>query len=102
MISTDMFTIDAHRHPIGNGYKAFPKGVFYGTVNGRAVTAPCASFESAIAFAKKALEEPDGLIASLRDSITCYENNVAQGWMVDELREKIAAEKALLEQLTNG
>lgn len=49
--------VSAHKHTVGNGYKAFPNGIWYGTIDGRQVTLPCTSFDLAIRLARLVFEK---------------------------------------------
>lgn len=49
------FVIDGWKHPVGNGYQALPKGVFYGRIDGDTCTPPVGSVGTAIAGALKLL-----------------------------------------------
>lgn len=71
------FSVGYYRHP-NPGAKAFPHGVFYGTVDGYTTTAPCSSAESAVAQAHHALLS-GAYEVSLRSHRACYQSWLAQG-----------------------
>ena len=85
-MNINAFTITAWQHPGGFGYQAFPKGIWYGRVDGLDCTAPCHTAERAKQEAQVMLSS-GSIRAQILTGIDCYE-----GWLRQDLGEKGHAE----------
>jgi len=86
--------VAAIKHP-ATGHRAFPKGIYYGTVEGRDCTAPHGDPERAIQDAVSKISD-GGLVASLMGNIQCLEGWITSGCEKPDTRDQIAKDRALL------
>lgn len=63
--------------PHHRGFKAFPNGFWYGTVDGFSVTAPYGSAQAATEIAQRALDD-GGYTVAIRSQIACMEHWLTQ------------------------
>jgi len=89
VLSGESFIV-GHVH-IHQATHVFPRGVWYGTVDGRACTAPCGSAERAEQDAERQLRG-NGLAASAVDSMGCY-----LGWLNGNASTPAHLQKAVQE-----
>lgn len=92
------FVLTAWKHPVGNGYQAFPAGVFYGQIDGRDATVPCHSAENAVQAAFNTLSS-GGYRAHLETSIELLERHLQQGVAEPDGATKLADLQARLVKL---
>jgi hypothetical protein len=86
--------VTAMKHP-ATGHRAFPKGIYYGTVEGRDCTAPHGDADRAIQDAISKIDD-GGLAASLMTRIRCMEGWVTSGCEKPNTQDQIAKDRALL------
>ncbi|KLR57425.1 hypothetical protein [Diaphorobacter sp. J5-51] len=102
--SVSGFQLEAWKHPVGNA-RAFPNGIWYGTIDGYQVGAPCTSDEAAVAAAYGALLH-GGYQVALTSAIEHHGMQFGLGTgdadkhrqQIGQLQERLAKVDALLTQ----
>lgn len=105
-INFDGFALDAWKHPIGNGYSSFPKGVWYGRIDGFEATTPYSNADDAIRAVATALAR-DGARSfrtTLRTNIELLERHIQEGATADPAKaaKEISAYKSELFKLNTA
>lgn len=86
--------VAVRKHP-ATGHRDFPKGIYYGTVEGRDCTAPHGDPERALQDALSKLKD-GGLVVSLMDGIRGLERSLTGAENAAEICARISTERALL------
>lgn len=85
--------------PGGRGVcSVYPKGCYYGTVDGWCCTGPCSTTEHAVKDAIFHLEH-QGLVATLLTHISCLGRSIGQGAQADADTDEIQRGRALLRKI---